>query len=163
MALHGHAVRTVDVALYEEASDVFAQAIELGLSVSPGEALRAALAWQAMAADTVADRPRMATAGDGALRALWALLAGQLLRSNKESWLRTCTSVATDTAAAHRVVGDLPAAVTALEGGRALLLDAALPAGARLAARHPGLARRYRAASAAFAAVSSDDRLRPVT
>jgi hypothetical protein len=44
-----------------------------------------------VAADTVADWPQVARAGDGALRALWALLAGQLLRSGKESWLRTCT------------------------------------------------------------------------
>src|SRR4051812_15187819 len=108
-----------------------------------------------MSVDTVADWPQVARAGDGALCALWVLLAGQLLRSGKESWLRTCTGVAASTAAAHRVVGQPRAAVTALDSGRALLLDGALPVATRLAARQPELARRYRAAAAAFTAAAS--------
>lgn len=153
MTLHGLAVRTVDVALYREASEIFAEAVELGLRLSPGEALRAGLAWQAMAADSVTDWPRVAEAGDGALRALWALLAGQLLRTGKESWLRTCAGVAATTAVAHLATHEPQAAVAALEGGRALLLDGALPVAARLATQHPELVDRYHEASAAFAAV----------
>ena len=69
LSLHGLAVRTEDVAGYREACATFAAAVESGLQVATGEALRAGLAWQAMAVDTVADSPQAAAAGDGVLRA----------------------------------------------------------------------------------------------
>ena len=119
LSLHGLAVRTEDVAGYREACATFAAAVEWGLQVAPGEALRAGLAWQAMAVDTVADWPQVAAAGDGVLRALWALLVGQLLRPGKETWLRTASGVAAVTALAH-VRDDPAAAVSALENGRSL-------------------------------------------
>lgn len=57
---------------------------------------------------------------------------GQLLRTGKESWLRTYVGVAVTTAVAHLATGNPRAAVAALDGGRALLLDGAPPAAARL-------------------------------
>jgi tetratricopeptide (TPR) repeat protein len=152
MSLHGLAAHTMNVASYLEASRIFEQAVELGLRMFPGEALRAALAWQAMTLDAVPDWPRAAMAGDGALQALWALSAGQLSRFAQETWLRTCIGVAGVTALAHAAASDLRAAVTTLESGRGLLVDRALPPGARLRAEHPELFARYQAASMAFAA-----------
>jgi len=152
MSLHGLAVQTTNVAHYLEASRIFGQAVELGMRMSPGEALRAALAWQAMALDAVPDWPQAAMAGDGALRALWALSAGQMSRFAQETWLRTCIGIAGVTALAHTAASDPRAAVATLESGRGLLLDRALPAGTRLRAEHPELFTRYQAASTAFAA-----------
>ena len=151
LSLHGLAVRTEDVAGDREACATFAAAVESGLQVAPGEALRAGLAWQAMAVDTVADWPQAAAAGDGVLRALWALLVGQLLRPGKETWLRTASGVAAVTALAH-VRDDPAAAASALENGRALMLSEVLPPIESLRATRPDLARRYTAAATALAA-----------
>jgi tetratricopeptide (TPR) repeat protein len=156
LSLHGLAVRTNDVAGYREACATFADAVERGLREAPGEALRAGLAWQAMALDGLPDWAQAATAGDGVLRALWVLLTGQLLRSAKETWLRTSGDVAAATAFARVKADDPVAAVAALENGRALMLSEALPPVEELRTTQPDLTRRYAAATIAFAASVRD-------
>jgi len=161
LTLFGLTVRTADVDHYLAASDVFGEAVELGLKVSPGEALRAGLTWQAMALDRVADPTRAAAAGDGALNALWTLLAGQLVRADQRWWLRTCIGVAATTAAAHQAAGARERAVRAMESGRALMLDQTLPRAARLQAERPDLAERYGAAAARVRAMTPESLDRP--
>ena len=155
LSLQGLAVRTNDVAGYREACTPFADAVERGLRVAPGEALRAGLAWQAMALDGLPDGAQAATAGDGVLRARRVLLTGQLLRSAKETWLRTSSDVASVTALAHVKANDPVAAVAALENGRALILSEALPPVEALRTTHPDLARRYTAATSRSPRVSA--------
>lgn len=152
LSLHGLAVRTRDVAGYHEATATFADAVAAGLRTSPGEALRAGLAWQAMAVDGLPDWPRAAEAGDAILRTRWILLTTQLLRSAKETWLRTGDHAAALTAVAHVRAGDPVAAVSALESGRALMLSETLPPLERLHVTHPDLTRRYTTAASAFTA-----------
>ena len=151
LTLHGLAVHTGDVRRYREAADAFARALELGLGVAPGEALRAGRAWLAMAMDAAPDWAGAAAAGSGILQALWSLLTAQLFRPAKETWLRTGVDVAATTAVAHHRSGDPTAAVLALESGRAVLLDEALPVFGRLRDGRPDLADRYATAAAAFA------------
>jgi hypothetical protein len=109
-----------------------------------------------MALDGLPDWPQAATAGDGVLRSRWVLLTGQLLRSAKETWLRTSSDVAAVTAFAYLKADDPVAASAALENGRALILSEALPPVEALRITHPDLARRYAAASITFAASVRD-------
>lgn len=143
-----------DVRRNGEAADAFARALQLGMAVSPGEALRAGRAWLAMAL-AEPDWAGAARAGDGVLRALWALLAAQSFRSAKETWLRTGVDVAAVTAVAHYRSSDTAAAVLALESGRAVLLDETLPMIDKLREGRPDLAERYTASAAAFSAVAA--------
>jgi hypothetical protein len=96
-----------------------------------------------MALDGLADWPQAVIAGDGVLRSRWVLLTGQLLRSAKETWLRTSGDVAAVTAFAHLNADDPVAASTALENGRALILSEALPPVEALRTTHSDLTRRY--------------------
>jgi hypothetical protein len=67
-----------------------------------------------------ASMPQVVRARDGALCALWALLAARLLSSSKEPWFAHMHRVATSTAPAHHTVGDPRAPVTALNSNHAL-------------------------------------------
>lgn len=123
--------------------------------MSPGEALRAGLAWLDMAVD---DRcwPEAVSAGNSALDARYLIVGAQLLRSGKETWLRTGSEVAARTALAAARAGSPVAAVTALERGRALLLSEAVPHWAALESVRPDLVARHDVAALAFAAVVRD-------
>jgi hypothetical protein len=154
MSLHGMAVHQPDVAAYLEALTTFRSAVELARVTSPPQALDAALAWHRLAVDTEPDWDEAAAAADAAVAALRVLVAAQLPRSDKETWLRTSTGVAA-AARAHCAAGRLPEAVAAMEAGRGLLLSEALPADDRLRVRQPDLYDRYAQAAALFAGRST--------
>ena len=155
MSLHGMAVHQPDVAAYLEALATFRSAVELARVTSPPQALDAALAWHRLAVDTEPDWDEAAAAADAAVAALRVLVAAQLPRSDKETWLRTSTGVAAAAARAHCAAGRLPEAVAAMEAGRGLLLSEALPADDRLRVRQPDLYDRYAQAAALFAGRST--------
>lgn len=155
MSLHGMAVQQADPAAYLEALAVFRRAVELASVMSPPQALDAALAWHRLAVDTDPDWDEAAAAADAAVAALRVLVAGQLPRGDKETWLRTSTGIAAAAARAHCAAGQLPEAVAALEAGRGLLLSEALPADDRLRVRQPDLYDRYARAAAVFAGRST--------
>jgi tetratricopeptide (TPR) repeat protein len=127
MTLHGLAARTRDPAAYLRARQVFEQALEAGRELAPTQALDAALAWRRLALDGVVVWPDLAAASDAALAALQRVLRSQILRADKETWLRTTVDVMASAGLAHAALGDLEAAVLALESGRGLLLVEALP------------------------------------
>lgn len=155
MSLHGMAVRQSDVAAYLEALAAFRRAVELASVTSPPQALDAALAWHRLAVDTEPDWDEAADAADAAVAALRVLVAAQLPRGDKETWLRTSTGIAAAAARAHCAAGRLPEAVAAMEAGRGLLLSEALPADDRLRVRQPDLYDRYAQAAALFAGRST--------
>jgi hypothetical protein len=92
--------------------------------------------------------PDLAAASDAALAALQRVLRSQILRADKETWLRTTVDVMASAGLAHAALGDLEAAVLALEGGRGLLLVEALPP-VGLEQAQPELFARFQRATAA--------------
>jgi tetratricopeptide (TPR) repeat protein len=127
MTLHGLAAKTADPAAYLRARQLFGQAVEAGRELAPTQALDAALAWRRLALDGVIVWSDLAAASDAALAALQRVLRSQVLRADKEAWLRTTVDVTASAGVAHAALGDLEAAVVALESGRGLLLAEALP------------------------------------
>jgi tetratricopeptide (TPR) repeat protein len=127
MTLHGLAAKTADPAAYLRARQVFEQALEAGRDLAPAQALDAALAWRRLALDGVAVWPDLAASSDAALAALRQVLRSQVMRADKETWLRTTVDVMASAGLGHAALGDLEAAVLALESGRGLLLVEALP------------------------------------
>lgn len=127
MTLHGLAAKAADPAAYLRARQVFGQALEAGRLLAPTQALDAALAWRRLALDGDIVWPDVATASDAALAALQRVLRSQVLRADKETWLRTTVDIMASAGLAHAALGDLEAAVVALESGRGLLLTEALP------------------------------------
>lgn len=106
-----------------EASTASRRAAEQG--TDPATALRAALSWQSWALrGGHADEAAAATGL--AVSALRALVSTQLLRQDKETWLRDAAGLAGSAALAFASAGDGPAAVLAAEKCRAVLLDEAL-------------------------------------
>jgi tetratricopeptide (TPR) repeat protein len=148
MTLHGLAAKTADPAAYLRARQVFEQALEAGRELAPTQALDAALAWRRLALDGVVVWPDLAAASDAALAALQRVLRSQVLRADKEAWLRTTVDVVASAGLAHAALGDMEAAVLAVEGGRGLLLVEALPPVGLEQAR-PELFARYLRATAA--------------
>jgi tetratricopeptide (TPR) repeat protein len=148
MTLYGLAARTRDPAAYVRARQVFQQALEVGRELAPTQALDAALAWRRLALDGIVEWPDLATASDAALAALQRVLRSQVLRADKEAWLRTTVDVTASAGLAHAALGDMEAAVLALEGGRGLLLVEALPPVGLEQARPELFARFLRAAAA---------------
>jgi tetratricopeptide (TPR) repeat protein len=148
MTLHGLAARTGDPAAYLRARQVFEQALEAGRELAPTQALDAALAWRRLALDGVVVWPDLAAASDAALAALQRVLRSQILRADKETWLRTTVDVMASAGLAHAALGDLEAAVLALESGRGLLLVEALPP-VGLEQAQPELFARFQRATAA--------------
>jgi len=111
-----------------EASDVARRAAEQGMRTDPATALRAALAWQSWTLprstwDVAADATRLAVA------ALRTLVSTQLMRGDKETWLRDAEGLAGRAALALTKAGDARAAVVAADTCRGVLLDEALQAG----------------------------------
>jgi tetratricopeptide (TPR) repeat protein len=127
MTLHGLAASTADPAADLRARQVFEQAVTAGRELAPTQALDAALAWRRLAVDGITSWPDVAAASAAALDALRRILRGQVLRRDKETWLRTTVDVTASAALAHAALGDLAAAALAVENGRGLLLAEALP------------------------------------
>ena len=127
MTLHGLAAKTADPSAYLRARQVFGQALEAGRELAPTQALDAALAWRRLALDGSIEWSDLAAASEAALAALQRVLRSQVLRADKETWLRTTVDVMASAGLAHAALGDLEAAVVALESGRGLLLTEALP------------------------------------
>jgi hypothetical protein len=132
------------------ATGAFRASCAEGLTTDVEAVLAAADNWQQWAAQRRAWR-EMREACDAGLRAAALLHRTQLLRDHQLAWLRAADGLAAAAALARSHTGDLPGAVTALEGGRALLLADALRRDrvelARLAERTPRLAARYAAAA----------------
>lgn len=127
-ALRARYGRTGEEPDRREASEAYRRAAELGILSDPGTALRAALAWQSWTLGR-GDGTEAASATGLAVRALRALVAAQLLRGDKETWLRDAEGLTGRAALALTSVGDGPAAVLAVETCRAVLLDEALQTG----------------------------------
>jgi tetratricopeptide (TPR) repeat protein len=111
-----------------EASEVSRRAAEQGIRTDPATALRAALAWQSWTMsesswDEAADATRLAVA------ALRTLVSTQLLRGDKETWLRDTQGLASRAALALARAGDSAAAALAADTCRGVLLDEALQSG----------------------------------
>jgi hypothetical protein len=147
MTLHGLAASAADPAAYLRAREVFGQALQAGEELAPAQALDAALAWRRLAIDGIIAWPDLAAASDAALIALQRVLRSQVLRADKETWLRTTVDVMASAGAAHAFLGNLEAAAVALESGRGLLLAEALPPAALEQAR-PDLFARFLQAAA---------------
>jgi CHAT domain-containing protein len=103
------------------ATEAFRQACEVGLKASVGEALRAGRNWGRLAFEQ-ADWLPAAEALTYAARAAERLFKKQLVRREKEAWLRPAQELPGLTAYALARCGRLPNAVEALEAGRARLL-----------------------------------------
>ena len=126
---------------------LYQQSCVAGLTSDPESALAAGSEWGKWAIVRTA-YPEAAGAYDLAADALDQLFRAQLLRPNKEAWLRAAVGTASAGSFAHARAGDCTGAVRAIERGRALLLSEALDrdrAGlTRLdALRHGDLAARY--------------------
>jgi tetratricopeptide repeat protein len=134
----------------DRAIDAFRASCAAGLMTDLEAVLAAAGNWQRWA---TARRAWMETveACDAGLRAAALLHRTQLIRDHQLAWLRAADGLAVGAALARSHSGDLRGAVTALEGGRALLLADALQRDridlARLAEREPWLTTRYAAAA----------------
>ena len=133
------------------ARDAYREAVRVGLLASPAEALAAAQNWSGSARDRRA-WDEVAEACEAGQQAARTLFGTQLLRADKESWLRDAHGLTSDGAYALIARSRLPQAATVLERGRALLLSERLALDAadlgRLASRAPPLAARFRAAAA---------------
>ena len=127
MSLHGLAAATGDTEAYVEAVEVFRRAVTAGQETAPGQALDAALGWRRLATDGVPVWADVAAASDAALDALRRLLRSQVLRADKEAWLRSTRDVTAWAGRAHLELGHPAAGALALERGRALMLSDALP------------------------------------
>lgn len=154
MTLHGLAAMTADPAAYRRAREVFGQALKAGRDLSPAQALDAALGWRRLALDGVITWTDLATASDAALAALQRVLRSQVLRADKETWLRTTTDVMASAGLAHAVIDDLEGAVLAIESGRGLMLAEALPP-VGLEQDRPELFARFLRASAAVESLAA--------
>ena len=108
-----------------EASAASRRATTQGIGTDPATALRAALSWQSWALRG-GDADEAAAATGLAVTALRALVSTQLLRADKETWLRDAVGLAGRAALAFTSAGDGPGAVLAVERCRAVLLDEAL-------------------------------------
>lgn len=96
-----------------------------GLVSDPESALAAGSEWGRWAIGRVA-YPEASGAYDLAADALDQLFRAQLLRPNKEAWLREAGGAAIAGSFAHARADDCAGAVRAIERGRALLLSEAL-------------------------------------
>jgi tetratricopeptide (TPR) repeat protein len=112
----------------QEASEVSRRAAELGIQTDPATALQAALAWQSWTLST-SSWGEAAHATHLAVTALRALVSTQLLRGDKETWLRDAQGLTGRAALALARAGDIQSAVVAADTCRAVLLDEALQTG----------------------------------
>jgi hypothetical protein len=133
------------------ARDAYRSAVATGLAVSPADALAAAHNWSEWARDRRA-WSEVTEAVRGGDEAAQHLFRSQLLRADKESWLRDAEGLAADSAYAHAVQAQPREAVMALERGRAQLvwdvLERAQADLVRLGEVRADLVERYRSAAA---------------
>jgi hypothetical protein len=110
-----------------EASEISRRAAEQGIRSDPATALRVALAWQSW----TLSRNAWDEAGTPLIwrAALRTLVSTQLMRGDKETWLRDAQGLAGRTALALTRAGDARAAVLAADTCRGVLLDEALQTG----------------------------------
>ena len=109
----------------QAAVDAYRNACQRGALSQPGTVLAAGRSW----GDWAVERCAWQEAAEGygyALQAMDELLSAQLLRREKESWIKDAGRIALDAADALVRSGDLPGAVVALERGRARLLAEAM-------------------------------------
>lgn len=104
-----------------QAIEGYEQAVKLGLALAIGEGLRSARNWGQWAFER-RDWEEAARAFSYAQKASEQLFRIQLIRSDKESWLRETQGIADLAAYAFAKNGQLEDAVTVLEQGRARLL-----------------------------------------
>ena len=143
----------------DRARAAYRNACAHGLERAYEWALAAAQRWGTWAAQREAWDESVEAAGAG-LDALERLFDSQITREDKEAWLRTASGLPSRAAYAYAKIGDVHAAVVALERGRAVLLSEAL---ARDRVRLEGLAEvgraelvtRYREAADRLRAVSA--------
>jgi hypothetical protein len=130
---------------------LYRESCAAGLASDPESALAAGSEWGRWATGRAA-YPEASQAYDLAADALDQLFRAQLLRPNKEAWLRAAGSAASAGSFAHARSADGAGAALAIERGRALLLSEALDRDraepAHLSALgHGDLAARYREVS----------------
>ena len=156
----GSALSTPGDAYSEEgARDAFRRACLEGRRLGTDMALRASREWGMWAASRQEWEEAVEAFAAG-LDAIDLLLRRQLLRVEKEAWLRTATGLTTEAALALAITGRTAEAATCIERGRARLLSETLErdhADLRDLSRngHDELAVSYRAASEKLRAASS--------
>jgi hypothetical protein len=152
--------RTRDPADLDAAVDTLRRCCLLALDVDVDSALATGRIWGRWAADRGAWPEALEAYGiavDAAERAFRA----QLLRGEKETWLREAAGLGERAGHVAARAGDRIAAVTFVERGRALLLSEVLELGrvdvrALATGAHAGLARRFEAAARRWLDLSAD-------
>jgi tetratricopeptide (TPR) repeat protein len=133
------------------AREAYRSAAETGLFAGPADAFAAARNWSEWARDR-REWKEVADAYAYGEQATGALVRAQLLRADKESWLRDVEGLITDGAFALVACSRPREAAVALERGRALLLSEALEREqadlSRLEANRTELAARFRRSAA---------------
>jgi tetratricopeptide (TPR) repeat protein len=124
-SLARRALRTRDEADATAARGAYREVIELGRASLPEQALGAAMRWGAWEADQQR-WTQAAAAYERGLAVTTQLLGRQRLRADKQSWLLDALGLPIEACYAHVRAGDVAAAATALEHGRAMLLADAL-------------------------------------
>jgi hypothetical protein len=109
----------------DAAQAAFREARGVGIEANPEAALSAARQWGDWALGRSAWN-EAAEAYDYGTKAMERLLAAQLLRQDKESWLRSAQGLTTNGAYAFARCGELTRAAQIVEGGRVRLLAEAL-------------------------------------
>jgi tetratricopeptide (TPR) repeat protein len=107
------------------ARTLYRESCTAGLASDPESALAAGLEWGKWAIGRAAYL-EASDAYDVAASALDQLFRAQLLRPNKETWLRLASGSAATGSFAHAMAADRPGAVLAIERGRAFLLSETL-------------------------------------
>ncbi|WP_344445106.1 CHAT domain-containing protein [Kitasatospora nipponensis] len=151
-----HSLSEEDVAIGRQA---YEQLCATGMDTEPSTVLGGALAWASWAEERD-EWNEAASAYRAAAQAVRQLFSAQVLRQDKESWLIRARSLPGRTAVALARAGDVPGAVLALDGLRALLLTEAMDrAGADLSrlreGRHKDLATRFQLLAGELARIAN--------
>jgi tetratricopeptide (TPR) repeat protein len=136
------------------ARTAYREAARDGLATNPGDALAAACNWSEWAIERCAWSEVVQAYSCGS-RAASSLLRAQILRMDKEAWLRDAQGLSGNGAYALALRAEVADALMALETGRALLSSGAFARDRadleRLEHGHDVLARRYRSVAARLA------------
>jgi CHAT domain-containing protein len=129
-------------------AEMYERASRPGQGQGPGQIAEAALEWGRWALDRQAWQ-ESALAYRRCLESIIVLLAGNVARHHKETWLEPAAEVPSRVAYAYAMAGDPVTASALFEQGRGFLLNETAEWRRRLQEEHPDLYARLRAATAA--------------
>jgi CHAT domain-containing protein len=128
--------------------EMYERASRPGQGQGPGQIAEAALEWGRWALDRQAWQ-ESALAYRRCLKTIIVLLAGNVARHHKETWLEPAAEVPSRVAYAYAMAGDPVTAAALFEQGRGFLLNESVEWRRRLQEEHPDLYARLREAIAA--------------